>query len=69
MGPAIVTRNELLASLRGRTLEIPDLQALLSHWPQYVHLELDRLRKDVDRKLHEYAHVCVRPGRLRADKV
>ncbi|KAI4244340.1 MAG: hypothetical protein L6R40_003066 [Gallowayella cf. fulva] len=53
MGPAIVTRNELLASLRGRTLEIPDLQALLSHWPQYVHLELDRLRKDVDRKLHE----------------
>ncbi|KAL8679066.1 MAG: hypothetical protein Q9186_004606 [Xanthomendoza sp. 1 TL-2023] len=53
MAPQICSREELLASLRGRTLNVPDLQALLSHWPQYVHLELDRLRRDVDAKLHE----------------
>ncbi|KAL8765569.1 MAG: hypothetical protein Q9209_007400 [Squamulea sp. 1 TL-2023] len=53
MAPQIRSRDELVTSLRGRTLEIPDLQALLSHWPQYVHLEFDRLRDDVDGKLHE----------------
>ena len=49
----IDTREELLKSLRGRTLSVPDLQALLSKWPQDINPELDRLRKDVDEMLQE----------------
>ena len=46
-------REQLLQSLRGRKLRIPDLQAMLKHWPQYVHPELDCLRKDVNRHFRE----------------
>lgn len=44
-------RQQLLGSLQGCSLYIPDLQALLSHWPQYVHPELKRLQKDVLERL------------------
>lgn len=50
-----MTREEILSSLRGRSLYIPDLQELLSQWPQYVSPELDRLHDAVDGKLQEYA--------------
>ena len=52
-------REQLLQSLRGRKLRIPDLQALVRQWPQYVNPELDRLRADVDQRLQE----CVSPLR------
>ena len=45
------SRQQLLKSLQGRSLHIPDLQALLDHWPQYVNPEVGRLRKDVDDRL------------------
>lgn len=54
MALEINARDQLLQSLRGRTLRIPDLPALLQHWPQYVNLELDRLRGHADTKLQEY---------------
>ncbi|KAL8963659.1 MAG: hypothetical protein Q9193_000103 [Seirophora villosa] len=44
-------RKQLLKSLKGRVLHIPNLQALMSHWPQYVNPELERLREDVDNTL------------------
>ena len=53
-------RQRLLESVRGRSLRIPDLQAFLSNWPQYVNSELDRLREDVDERLQK----CVVPSRL-----
>ncbi|CAO1606118.1 hypothetical protein XANCAGTX0491_009618 [Xanthoria calcicola] len=53
MALEINARDQLLQSLRGRTLRIPDLPALLQHWPQYVNLELDRLRGHADTKLQE----------------
>lgn len=45
------SRQQLLKSLQGRSLHIPDLQALLDHWPQYVNPEVGRLRQDVDDRL------------------
>lgn len=45
------SRQQLLNSLQGGSLYIPDLQALLEHWPQYVNPELERLRKDVAERL------------------
>ncbi|KAI4222973.1 MAG: hypothetical protein LQ349_007522 [Xanthoria aureola] len=51
MGLEIDARDQILQSLRGNTLKIPDLQALLQHWPQYVNLEVNRLRGYVDKKL------------------
>ena len=47
-------RQCLLESLQGRVLRIPDLQGLLSHWPQYVNPELSRLREAVDKRLQRY---------------
>ena len=47
-----VSRQQLLASFEGHSLNIPDLQVLLSHWPQYVNSELEHLRQDVDEQLH-----------------
>ena len=44
-------RKHLLESLRGHTIRIPDLQALLASWPQYANPELERLQKDVDERL------------------
>ena len=44
-------QQQLLDLLRGQSLVIPDLQLLFNHWPQAIHPELGRLRKDVDRRL------------------
>ena len=46
-----LSRQQLLMSLRGHTLKIPNLQVLFNHWPQHVNPELDRLRADVDERL------------------
>ncbi|KAL9003529.1 MAG: hypothetical protein Q9188_003615 [Gyalolechia gomerana] len=45
------SRDQLLKSLQGRSLHIPDLQAPLAHWPQYINPQLERLRQDVDETL------------------
>ena len=44
-------RQQLLNSLQGCNLYIPDLQALLERWPQYVNPELERLQKHVAERL------------------
>ncbi len=33
------SRQQLLKSLRGRSLIVPDLQSLFDHWPQSVNPE------------------------------
>lgn len=48
------SRQELLSSLKGRSLYIPNLQALLDHWPQYVNPQVHDLQKDVDERLQTY---------------
>ena len=42
-------KEQLLKSLRGRKLEIPDLQDLCRNWPQCVHPEVERLRSAVNK--------------------
>ncbi|KAI0486517.1 terpenoid synthase [Xylaria cf. heliscus] len=48
-------REDLLKLMRGSSIKIPDLRPMISHWPQGVHPEAERLRKlvvnDVNRIL------------------
>ena len=57
------SRQQLLKSLQGHSLSIPNLQALLDHWPQYVNPELEHLQKDVVERLQR----CVIYLRLRPE--
>lgn len=57
--------KQLLKSLQGRMLHIPDLQAMMSHWPQYVSPELDRLRADVDETLRNLFPDNIRLRKMR----
>lgn len=41
-------KEQLLKSLRGRKLDIPDLQDLFRDWPQCVNPEVERLRSAVN---------------------
>ncbi|KAL8951387.1 MAG: hypothetical protein Q9222_002637 [Ikaeria aurantiellina] len=41
-------RQQLLHSLKGQELHIPDLQSLLESWPQYENPELPGFRGEVD---------------------
>lgn len=50
------SRQQLLKSLQGQSLVIPDLEILFDHWPQNVNPEENRLRDDVDRKLEKCKH-------------
>ncbi|KAI1291144.1 terpenoid synthase [Xylaria venustula] len=49
--PYNCSREELVASIRGTKMVIPDFQSLLSHWPAQVHGEVGRLHEDVKRRL------------------
>lgn len=56
------SRQQLVKSLQGRSLCIPDLQAFLGHWPQYINPDFERLRQDVDQTLR---NLFPEGGRLR----
>ncbi|PQE20236.1 Terpenoid synthase protein [Rutstroemia sp. NJR-2017a BBW] len=45
------SRQNLLESLQGRSVNIPDLQSLFREWPQGVSPELGRLENDINEKL------------------
>ncbi|KAI1076839.1 hypothetical protein F5B20DRAFT_553924, partial [Whalleya microplaca] len=47
----ILTRERLLAFMRGTNINIQDLQRLTRHWPQRVHPEVARLEEDANRTL------------------
>ncbi|KAL4940865.1 hypothetical protein BDV06DRAFT_223671 [Aspergillus oleicola] len=49
------TRECLLRSLKGNTFLFPDLHKILAHWPQDTHPEVDRLSKQVEKKLQIFA--------------
>lgn len=46
-------RDTLLASLRGARVILPDLQAMMKHYPSGVHPEASRLHNDVQKSLDE----------------
>ena len=41
-------RGHLLRSLKGQKVIFRDLQGLMDGWPEGVHPNVERLRKDVD---------------------
>jgi hypothetical protein len=49
-----ISRLQLLSSLKGNSVVLPDMQALLRDWPQHVNPEIDRLHKDVEKYLETY---------------
>lgn len=51
------SRQQLLKSLQGCSLYIPDLQTLLEHWPQYVNPGLDHV--DVKYEHGLVKHICI----------
>lgn len=47
-------RERLLSSLKGNSVVLPDMQALLRDWPQYVNPEIETLHTDVEKYLEMY---------------
>ncbi|KAI1140476.1 terpenoid synthase [Hypoxylon sp. FL0543] len=45
------TREQLLLDIRGSRVIIPDLQAMINHWPQGTHPEIERLDEYVQKTL------------------
>ncbi|KAL5115784.1 hypothetical protein ACEQ8H_006279 [Pleosporales sp. CAS-2024a] len=48
---AFATRELLVESLKGTTLVIPDLEAMVAHWPAAVNVHRDALRDEVHERL------------------
>lgn len=48
---AVEEREQLLTLMRGARVRIPDMQCLMSHWPQGVNPEIERLDEDVMKTL------------------
>ena len=44
----------ILRALRGQSIVLPDLNAILDGWPREVNPNLDRLRRDLDEWLDRY---------------
>lgn len=44
----------IVTALRGQSVVLPDLNAVLDGWPREVNQGLDRLRRDVDAWLDRY---------------
>jgi hypothetical protein len=42
-----VTRELLVESFKGTALAIPDLEAMVAHWPASINLHKDLLRDEV----------------------
>lgn len=47
-------RNRLVSSMKGCHVVIPDMQAILRHWPQGVHPDLGKLEEDVHGTLNKF---------------
>ena len=61
------SRQELLDSLRGQELHVPDLEKLFCHWPQCVNADLPMLREDVEAKLQACVTHPPTPDNSRVD--
>jgi hypothetical protein len=49
------TRQQLLASIRGQTVRIPDLKPYFASWPTTTSVHVDRLRQDVQQWINKYS--------------
>ncbi len=44
----------ILTALRGQSILLPDLNAILGGWPREINQNLDQLRRDVEEWLDRY---------------
>jgi hypothetical protein len=44
-------RASLVQSLKGTSIMIPDLEAMLAHWPSAINMHEDQLRNEVHQRL------------------
>ncbi|KAI2638861.1 terpenoid synthase [Hypomontagnella submonticulosa] len=64
----VSSRDELLAFIRGSRVTIPDLQSMISHWPQTIHPEIGKLEKYVQDSLDSIMPSAKDQNRIRALK-
>lgn len=57
--PGLDERHELVKSLRGQHIRIPNLHSLLQGWPEATSPHIAALRIDVDQTLNKYEHFAV----------
>jgi hypothetical protein len=50
---------ELVSQLSGKSLRIPNLQAVFQHWPSAINTRLNYLRREIDGLLEKYASKTV----------
>ena len=62
-------RKQILESLRGQSLIVPDLQLFFKHWPQRINPEEKRLRDDVNRRLEECVILNILPSSAETSKL
>ncbi|KAI0383154.1 terpenoid synthase [Hypomontagnella monticulosa] len=62
----VSSREKLLMSIRGSHVTIPDLQSMISHWPQKVHPELNKLEEYVQESLNSVMRSSKDKNRIRA---
>lgn len=43
-----ISREDIITSLKGKTVSIPDLHALFADWPYAVSPDIERLRNDMN---------------------
>lgn len=51
-------QDQLIELIRGCRIKLPNLQHLMSHWPQETHPEIDRLDYYVQQTLESYVAFC-----------
>jgi hypothetical protein len=54
------TREPLVESLKGTTFTIPDLEAMVAHWPASVNLYKDLLMDEVHERFKGYVTIEIK---------
>jgi hypothetical protein len=56
-----IDREELVRTLKGQTIIIPDLEAMIAHWPRGIHNNLDELRDATKARMGRYVYLLTSP--------
>lgn len=57
-------RASIIQSLEGTTLMIPDLEAMLAHWPSAVNVHKEKLETEVHARLEKYGQSFIQSLKL-----
>nr|AHY23921.1 terpene synthase [Hypoxylon sp. E7406B] len=62
---SVNTREQLLTDTRGSRVMIPDLQSMISHWPQRTNTDVERLDEYVEKALTCFSSLSNNEARVR----